>query len=121
MKSQVKPLRSPRGQKLVELCKKIMVAAARDLAEFTQYGLNASFIVSLAMTCEAFENAAKPGPPATNADLPSLEDEIRKGVLALSEAGQSIWNPHSPKHQDYLLPAPIHEGLTSGTTSANVA
>ena len=57
MKSNRKLLR-PRVNRsdLVKLCNEKMICAARDLAEFTKNGLNASFIVALAHKCEHFES-----------------------------------------------------------------
>ena len=125
MKSQVKPLRSLSRQELVAMCNEVMVCAARDLAEFTKKGLFASEIVSLALKCEEFEQVSSlPGTPVPTAQSHSLENEIRKGLLKICEIGRSIWQRQSPKYQDYLIPAHIHEGLASASTpstSSNVA
>ena len=120
MDSHVKPLLSKlNGRQLIELCNEKMVCAARDLAEFTKRGLNANFIVSLALKCEEFEKKMTKAATSASAGLMmEQEDEIRDALVQICETGKSIWPSHSPKYHDYLLPAHLYESLRG---SSNVA
>ena len=103
MESQVKPLFSGMGRReLIRICNEKMVCAARDLAEFTKNGINASFIVALAHKCDSFENRLD-----QEQQLPENQDvewEIKDALKHICEMGQQIWSNNPMKSQDYLLP-----------------
>ncbi|MEM7654507.1 MAG: hypothetical protein AAF399_00130 [Bacteroidota bacterium] len=104
MESQVKPLFSGMGRReLIRICNEKMVCAARDLAEFTKNGINASFIVALAHKCDSFEDRLDQEQQlAGNQDI---EWEIKDALKHICELGQQIWSSNPIKSKDYLLPA----------------
>ena len=110
MKPHVKPLLSRLSRhELVRLCNEKMVCAARDLAEFTKNGINASFIVALAHKCEDLEDSLNqpinghPDTPEAN----SAETEIKDAVKRICDLGQRIWSNNPSKYRDYVI-APHH-------------
>jgi hypothetical protein len=103
MEPQVKPLFSGiGGRELIRICNEKMVCAARDLAEFTKNGINASFIVSLAHKCDSFEDRLEQIQQPT--EIHDMEWEIKDSLKQICELGQAIWSHHPGKSQDYRLP-----------------
>ena len=108
MKSSSKPLLfRTKGRELVRLCNEKMVCAARDLAEFTKNGINASFIVALAHKCEHFESSLNQPFRSYNQPDPgqSTEQEIRDAILRICEMGKRIWSNDPMKYKDYIIPS----------------
>ena len=124
MEISVQPWVSQLSRKeLATLCNEKMICAARDLAEFTSHGLNANYIVSLALKCEQFEKQLGKPHASSNNDLFNLETELRNAVVEIMNAGKRIWRNHPSKIQDYQPPARLLNGLpkTVRSTSSNVA
>ena len=122
MKSQVKPLLSKMTRReLVRLCNEKLVCAARDLAEFTKNGINASFIVAVAHKCEHFEDTLEQTPISLypQQDPQQTEQEIQEAVWRICELGQQIWSSSHPKYQDYVIHVQAMGSSQSG--AANVA
>lgn len=88
---------------LVRLCNDKMICAARDLAEFTQHGLNAHFIVSLAYTCEAFEKMLERSHPLQGSEFYRLRNEILEKLSQLCETGKKIWSNYPTKYRNYVI------------------
>ena len=105
MKSQSKPLLFRiKGRDLVSICNEKMICAARDLAEFTKNGINASFIVALAHKCENFESSLDPRfMRQQQADFGQAEHEIRESLIKICELGRRIWSNNPSKYQDYVI------------------
>lgn len=102
MNSPVKPLLSKLSrQELVRLCNEKMVCAARDLAEFTKNGINASFIVALAHKCEDLEASMQQSP--VQSEMGRAEREIKEAVSKICEMGRRIWSNDPTKYNDYVL------------------
>ncbi|MEM9987840.1 MAG: hypothetical protein AAF804_22340, partial [Bacteroidota bacterium] len=88
MKSNAKP-RGPwfTRRELIGICNEKLVCAARDLAEFTKNGINASYIVALAHKCEDLEEAIdQPQSSQSN----HVEDEITLAIHQICEMGRKI-------------------------------
>lgn len=98
MKPKVKPLVSRlNSYQLCFLCNEKMIAAARDLAEFTKHGINANFIVTLAHKCEKFEKMLNKSLTRQDRhEMQSLEKEILLGLSKICEIGKRIWQ-HVPR------------------------
>jgi len=105
MESHVKQLLSRLSSRdLLRLCNEKMVCAARDLAEFTKNGINASFIVALAHKCEVFEEALADVPlPDEGSDKRQVKEEIQEAVSRICETGKEIWSGDPSKYQDYVI------------------
>lgn len=90
---------------LVRLCNETLICAARDLAEFTKNGLNASFIVALAHKCEHYETLMdqQTTPIQTQKESSLVEEEIRQSLDRICELGRRIWSKHPSKYKDYVL------------------
>jgi len=90
MKYSVKTLVNELSPKdLLSLCNEKMLCAARDLAEFTKYGLNANFIVSLAHKCEEYEKIiSQPG--RDHRDYSRLETELKEALEKICKYGRNI-------------------------------
>ncbi|MFK7924547.1 MAG: hypothetical protein AB8H47_21505 [Bacteroidia bacterium] len=125
MKSQSKNrlLQLPR-QELIRLCNEKLVLAARDLAEFTQNGLNASFIVALAHKCEHFEQDLQHPSQAINLynqrESKRIEKEIMEGLTYICDLGRRIWSKNPNKRDDYAISV-TKSGRFAESGSANVA
>ena len=106
MESHVKPLLSRVGRKeLIRICNEKMVCAARDLAEFTQNGINASFIVALAHKCDTYEDRLNQSTPtAAQPEEQEIEMEIKNSLHSICELGRRIWSNNPMKYRDYLIP-----------------
>ncbi len=110
MKSQTKSrLLQLTRKELVSLCNEKLVCAARDLAEFTKNGINASFIVALAHKCEHFEynmdgQAQQSLSLYNQRETKQTESEIREGLVRICEMGNQIWSKNPGKRSDYHLP-----------------
>lgn len=117
MKSQTRSrLLQLNRKELVLLCNEKLVCAARDLAEFTKNGINASFIVALAHKCELVESnmdhqQAQSLSLYTPHETKRTESEIREGLVRICELGSRIWSKNPKKRKDYRL------SLTAQTTS----
>lgn len=105
MESHVKQLLSKLSSRdLLRLCNEKMVCAARDLAEFTKNGINASFIVALAHKCEVFEEALADTPLQEEAgDKRQVKEEIQEAVSRICETGREIWSRDPSKYRDYVI------------------
>ncbi|MEM6260956.1 MAG: hypothetical protein AAGI38_00505 [Bacteroidota bacterium] len=105
MKSQARPLLSQlRGQKLLAVCNHKMICAARDLAEFTKFGLNANYIVSIALKCEEYGKNLHNSMQPTGSDiLYRLEEEIQEAITEICETGATIWQNYPKKRRDYEI------------------
>ncbi len=106
MKPQVKPLVSTISPyQLCKVCNEKMIAAAKDLAEFTKHGINANFIVALAHKCEEFEKMLSRSLSRQDPrELKHLEIELISGLSKICEIGKRIWK-HVPRKQSmYYLP-----------------
>ena len=91
-------------QELIRLCNEKMVCAARDLAEFTNNGINASFIVALAHKCENYEETVGGHPTIeSSTNIPASKDEILEGVDMICRVGQQIWSQNPTKYNDYVI------------------
>ena len=113
MKPQVKPLLPKLNRKqLVQLCNEKMVCAARDLAEFTKNGINASFIVALAHKCENLEDSLNQHQSFRDQGNPTevinAEREIKDAVRRICDLGRRIWSNNPDKYNDYIITAPHH-------------
>lgn len=106
MKPKVKPLVSRLNPyQLCCLCNEKMIAAARDLAEFTKHGINANFIVSLAHKCEKFENMLNESLGRQDRyEMQHLERELLLGLSKICEIGKRIWQHVPRKHSVYHVP-----------------
>jgi hypothetical protein len=105
---------------LVKVCNSIMVAAARDLAEFTQRGIRANDIVTLALQCEELESRLNgTAPPSKPNALLGVEMEIRNTLATICEIGRRIWmEKNNPaKVLDYQIPRNLYEVNPSGSAS----
>ncbi|MDX2282614.1 MAG: hypothetical protein NW241_00570 [Bacteroidia bacterium] len=91
------------GRELVRLCNEKLVCAARDLAEFTQNGINANFIVSLALKCETLE--AMQQQTQGQHTVQPLEQELQEAVSRICDVGQQIWSDNPVKRRDYAVHA----------------
>lgn len=125
MKSQSKNrLLQLSPQELVRLCNEKLVLAARDLAEFTQNGLNASFIVALAHKCEHFEKDLRQPSQAIQLykqqESKRVEKEIVEGLAYICDLGRRIWSKHPRKSEDYVIPV-TKSGRFGEGESVNVA
>lgn len=99
MDSNVKPLHSRLGRhELIRLCNEKMVCAARDLAEFTKNGINASFIVALAHKCEHYEVEL-----TEQQEAGQIENEIRDALQRICDLGRRIWSNDPMKYNDYVI------------------
>lgn len=99
------------GRELVRLCNDKLICAARDLAEFTKNGINASFIVALAHKCEHLEDSLNPASPQPNQSQPlATESEIKDAVDRICELGRRIWSNDPNKYSDYVIKLPAHHG-----------
>ena len=112
MKPHVKP-RLPKlsRKELVQLCNEKMVCAARDLAEFTKNGLNASFIVALAHKCENLEESLNQQSFREQShpfEVSNAEREIKDAVKRICDIGRRIWSNNPTKYNDYIITAPHH-------------
>ena len=117
MNSQSKPLLfRMNGRELVRLCNEKMICAARDLAEFTKNGINASFIVALAHKCEHFESSLnQPFRAFPQIDSSqSSEKEIRDSLMRICEMGRRIWSHDPLKYRDYVIPSAVHKVPEAG-------
>jgi len=94
-------------QDLIMLCNEKIICAARDLAEFTKYGLNAHFIVSLAHKCEEFENHINQK-QIEAVDLVKLESELRDALIRICETGRKIWAQSPTKYNNYVIYRPFY-------------
>ena len=106
MDSNVKPLLSRIGRhELIRLCNEKMVCAARDLAEFTKNGINASFIVALAHKCEHYEVELEqqPVPIAEQRESSQAEIEIKEAIQRICDLGKRIWSNDPMKYNDYVI------------------
>ncbi|MEZ4776983.1 MAG: hypothetical protein R3D00_27660 [Bacteroidia bacterium] len=105
MKTSVKPLLSKLNRKeLIRVCNEKMVCAARDLAEFTKNGINASFIVALAHKCEHLEESMDQSFTVYNQpESQSTEREIKEAISMICEMGKHIWSNDPSKYNDYIL------------------
>lgn len=86
----------------VRLCNEKLLAATRDLADFTYAGINADFIVTLAYKCEAYEHLSQQV-NQDQAQLDKLRNEIQQCVLKICETGQKIWEGAPIKYQNYVI------------------
>ena len=104
------------GRELVRLCNDKMVCAARDLAEFTKNGINASFIVALAHKCEHLEDSLKPSGHQFQIQESSndTEHEIKEAVNRICELGRRIWSDDPNKDNDYVITMPAHGRRENG-------
>ena len=103
----MKPTAKPRfrrfnGQELIRICNEKMICAARDLAEFTKNGINASYIVALAHKCENLEGSMNKTQAEEHA-LTETEREIEQAVQHICEMGQKIWSHDPTKFSDYTI------------------
>jgi hypothetical protein len=99
---------------LIHVCKEKLTCAARDLAEFTQNGINASYIVALAHKCESFEDLLNQPHQASEHYVPQeTELEIREAMHQICEMGRKIWSDHPTKYEDYVISLSARP-LTSG-------
>ncbi|MEM7372670.1 MAG: hypothetical protein AAF587_28875 [Bacteroidota bacterium] len=99
MDSNVKPLLSRIGRhELIRLCNEKMVCAARDLAEFTKNGINASFIVALAHKCEHYEVELTKQRETNQAEI-----EIKEALQSICDLGRRIWSNDPMKYNDYVI------------------
>lgn len=92
------------GLELVRFCNEKLVCAARDLAEFTQRGIDANFIVSLAHKCDELEETVQTayhGQPSAAAY--STEREIQLAMDQICETGRQIWLQNPSKYNDYVI------------------
>ncbi|MEZ4828297.1 MAG: hypothetical protein R3C61_18710 [Bacteroidia bacterium] len=105
MKTSVKPFLSKLSRKdLLRLCNEKMVCAARDLAEFTKNGINASFIVALAHKCEDLEaTIEQPFTVYNFQETQSTEREIKEAMSMICDMGRRIWSNNPSKYNDYLI------------------
>ena len=119
MKSQMKSrLKKLNRQELISLCNEKLICAARDLAEFTKNGINASFIVALAHKCEHFEqNQKTPASKQAESDR-GIEKEIMDAVSRICELGRKIWSQNPERYNDYLIPVSIQHDPTAEPRSA---
>lgn len=110
----MEPNAKPQGTRwtsrdLVRICKEKMTCAARDLAEFTQNGINASYIVALAHKCEHFEDSLNQPHQAREQDVVvETEREIQEAVHQICEMGRQIWVNHPTKYNDYIISVASH-------------
>ena len=110
------------GADLVRLCNEKMVCAARDLAEFTKNGINASFIVALAHKCEHLENTIRqPFPLYNPKETKRTQQEIQEALAEICETGKRIWTNNPDKYKDYLIPVGSQQDQYPEAGSANVA
>jgi hypothetical protein len=128
MKSQTKSrLLQLSRKELVRLCNEKLVCAARDLAEFTKNGINASFIVALAHKCEHFEYSIDRQHPQGSLPLYNkretkrTEKEIREGLSRICEVGDRIWSKNPSKKKDYVIPMRMSSSTYADSGSAYVA
>jgi len=113
----MKPTAKPRfrrfnGQELIRICNEKMICAARDLAEFTKNGINASYIVALAHKCENLEGSMDQGPFEEHA-YTETEREIEQAVQQICELGQKIWSHDPTKLSDYTI-SPVYQNGIPG-------
>ncbi len=87
---------------LLNLCNEKILCAARDLAEFTKYGLNANFIVSLAHKCEEYEKIINQ-PDNDRRDYSRLETELREALEKICKTGRQIWAQYPSKYNNYVI------------------
>ena len=110
MKPQAKPYVSFIGRnELIRVCNEKLICAARDLAELTKHGFNATNVVSLATKCEMFEKLMSQSQQVVRnqtADLRQMEQEIWETLYKLCEIGKSIWN-NTPKYDQYVISSPF--------------
>jgi len=108
MKYSVKTLVNELSPKdLLSLCNEKMLCAARDLAEFTKYGLNANFIVSLAHKCEEYEKIiSQPG--RDHRDYSRLETELKEALEKICKTGRQIWAQYPSKYDNYVIYRPFY-------------
>jgi predicted metalloprotease with PDZ domain len=105
----MEPIAKPRGARLtsrdlIRICKDKLTCAARDLAEFTQNGINASYIVALAHKCENFEDSlGQPHQAQSHAPSSETETEIQQAVQQICEMGRRIWENDPAKYGDYVI------------------
>jgi hypothetical protein len=92
-------LQNLHGAELVKICNDKMECAARDLADFTQNGIHASYIVSLAYKCESLENALQDRQEGRRA----IEREIMEGLQRICETGKRIFSNNPRKYKDYVI------------------
>ncbi|WNJ16331.1 hypothetical protein [Pontibacter sp. G13] len=104
MKSHEKPLFSRMSaRELIFLCNEKMTCAARDLAEFTKNGINASFIVALAHKCEEFEDQLEDHPKMQETQHLEMVAEIEAGIQQICDTGKIIWSQNPSRLQDYVI------------------
>ena len=110
MKPQAKPHVSFISRKeLIQVCNEKLICAARDLAEFTQYGFNATNVVTLATKCEMFEKLVHQSQTVVRnqaAELRQMETEIWETLHKLCEIGKRIWN-NTPRYDNYVIASPF--------------
>lgn len=105
METNAKPQAARLGSReLIRLCNEKLICAARDLAEFTKNGINASFIVALAHKCEHFEDSLDEpvigqGPQRSS----QTEQEIQEAVHQICELGQKIWANEPARYREYTF------------------
>lgn len=88
--------------KLLKMCLDKTTFAARDLAEFTKYGLNATYIVTVASQCDEFEKLLD-DPSTHTPRIIELEHSLRDSLYEIAATGQRIWKQHAAKYRDYLI------------------
>jgi hypothetical protein len=92
------------SRELIHVCKEKLTCAARDLAEFTQNGINASYIVALAHKCEHLEDSLdQPRQASEHQVSQQAELEIQEAVHQICAMGRKIWVNHPTKYEDYVI------------------
>lgn len=89
---------------LVQASRRILVQAARDLADFTRNGVHARDIVQLAHHCERYEHLiTKPVGKHLQLELALLEHRLRTGLSRIVNTAKEMWETQPEKYQLYMI------------------
>ncbi len=89
----------PEAHDRLKIWNDILVQAAKDLATFTEYGIYARFISSLALKCEEYEGLKNQNKYTER--LYILEKEIEAGIEHICRTAHKIWQEKPSKRRVY--------------------